>query len=162
MFGTDTAKRIQHASVAVIGVGGVGSWSVEALARSGVGHLTLIDMDHVSESNINRQLPALTTTLGMSKVEAIQQRIALIHPDCNVNVVEDFITPENCNALLAVDADAVIDACDQMSAKLAMSQWALHTHTPFITVGAAGGKRFPQKVDVADLSEVNLDDGFHN
>ena len=157
LYGLVGATQIRQSHVVVVGVGGVGSWTVECLARSGVKALTLIDMDHLSESNINRQLPALTTTLGMSKVTALQQRIALIHPDCNVYVVEDFITPENCSALLSVGADAVIDACDQMSAKLAMSQWALHTDTPFITVGAAGGKRFPNKVDVADLSEVTHD-----
>jgi tRNA threonylcarbamoyladenosine dehydratase len=121
LYGLVGATQIRQSHVVVVGVGGVGSWTVECLARSGVKALTLIDMDHLSESNINRQLPALTTTLGMSKVTALQQRIALIHPDCNVYVVEDFITPENCNALLSVGADAVIDACDQMSAKLAMS-----------------------------------------
>ena len=157
LYGQIGATRIQQSHVVVVGVGGVGSWAVECLARSGVKSLTLIDMDHLSESNINRQLPALSTTLGMSKVVALQQRIALIHPDCEVKVVEDFITPENCHALLPADADAVIDACDQMSAKQAMAVWALNTRVAFITVGAAGGKRFPQKVDVADLSGVTHD-----
>lgn len=157
LYGPIGATRIRQSHVLVVGVGGVGSWAVECLARSGVKALTLIDMDHLSESNINRQLPALSTTLGMSKVLALQERIALIHPECEVVVVEDFITPENCHALLSVGADAVIDACDQMSAKQAMAVWALGTGSTFITVGAAGGKRFPQKVDVADLSEVTHD-----
>jgi len=157
LYGEIGAQQIRQSHVVVIGVGGVGSWAVECLARSGVRALTLIDLDHISESNINRQLPALTNTLGMSKVVALQQRITLIHPECQVVAVEEFITPENCTALLSVQADAVIDACDQMAAKQAMSLWALTTHTPFITAGAAGGKRMPHKVDVADLADVTHD-----
>lgn len=157
LYGDAGAKQIRQSHVVVVGVGGVGSWAVECLARSGVRALTLIDLDHISESNINRQLPALSTTLGMSKVVALQQRIALIHPECEVHTVEEFIAPDNCHALLSVAADAVIDACDNMAAKQAMAAWALATHTPFITVGAAGGKRFPQRVDVADLADVTHD-----
>ncbi|NQW66334.1 MAG: ThiF family adenylyltransferase [Burkholderiales bacterium] len=157
LYGDAGAKQIRQSHVVVVGVGGVGSWAVECLARSGVRALTLIDLDHISESNINRQLPALSTTLGMSKVVALQQRIALIHPECEVHTVEEFIAPDNCQALLSVAADAVIDACDNMAAKQAMAAWALTTHTPFITVGAAGGKRLPQRVDVADLADVTHD-----
>lgn len=157
LYGDAGAKQIRQSHVVVVGVGGVGSWAVECLARSGVRALTLIDLDHISESNINRQLPALSTTLGMSKVVALQQRIALIHPECEVHTVEEFIAPDNCQALLSVGADAVIDACDNMAAKQAMAAWALATHTPFITVGAAGGKRLPQRVDVADLADVTHD-----
>lgn len=157
LFGEVPAQHIRQSHVVVVGVGGVGSWAVECLARSGVRALTLIDLDHISESNINRQLPALTSTLGMSKVEALRQRIALIHPDCQVSCVEEFVSPENCVELLSGQADAVIDACDQMSAKLAMSVWALASRTPFITIGAAGGKRMPHKVDVADLAKVTHD-----
>mgnify|MGYP001195559215 CR=1 FL=1 len=94
LYGDIGAQQIRQSHVVVVGVGGVGSWAVECLARSGVRALTLIDLDHISESNINRQLPALTTTLGMSKVVALQERIALIHPDCQVTAVEEFITPE--------------------------------------------------------------------
>lgn len=157
LYGDTGAKHIRQSHVVIAGVGGVGSWAVECLARSGVRALTLIDLDHISESNINRQLPALSTTLGMSKVVALQQRIALIHPECEVHAVEEFIDPNNCQALLSVGADAVIDACDNMAAKQAMAAWALASHTPFITVGAAGGKRFPQRVDVADLADVTHD-----
>jgi tRNA A37 threonylcarbamoyladenosine dehydratase len=157
LYGDAGAKHIRQSHVVVVGVGGVGSWAVECLARSGIRALTLIDLDHISESNINRQLPALSTTLGMSKVVALQQRIALIHPECEVHTVEEFIAPDNCQALLSVAADAVIDACDNMAAKQAMAAWALATHTPFITVGAAGGKRLPQRVDVADLADVTHD-----
>ena len=157
LYGAIGAQQIRQSHVVVVGVGGVGSWAVECLARSGVRALTLIDLDHISESNINRQLPALTSTLGMSKVVALRQRISLIHPECQVTAIEEFITPENCTALLSVQADAVIDACDQMAAKQALSVWALATHTPFITVGVAGGKRMPHKVDVADLADVTHD-----
>jgi len=157
LYGEIGAQQIRQSHVVVVGVGGVGSWAVECLARSGVRALTLIDLDHISESNINRQLPALTTTFGMSKVLALKERIYLIHPDCQVAAVEEFLTPENCTALLSVQADAVIDACDQMAAKQAMAVWALATHAPFITVGAAGGKRKPHKVDVADLADVTHD-----
>jgi len=157
LFGTDTAKRIQHASVAVIGVGGVGSWSVEALARSGVGHLTLIDMDHVSESNINRQLHALTTTLGQSKVQAMQDRISLINPSCVVRIIDDLITPENIDSLLPQDLDMLIDATDQVSAKVALASWCLAHHKPLVMVGAAGGKKLAHLVEMADLASVTHD-----
>lgn len=157
LYGDTGAKHIRLSHVVVVGVGGVGSWAVECLARSGVRALTLIDLDHISESNINRQLPALTTTLGLSKVVALEQRISLIHPECEVHTIEEFIDPDNCEAFLSVGADAVIDACDNMAAKQAMAAWALATQTPFITVGAAGGKRFPQRVDVADLADVTHD-----
>ena len=157
LYGEVGAQHIRQSHVVVVGVGGVGSWAVECLARSGVSALTLIDLDHISESNMNRQLPALSTTVGMPKVEALKQRIALIHPECRVNALEEFITPENCATLLGVQADAVIDACDNMAAKQAMAVWAMATHTPFITVGAAGGKRLPHRVDVADLADVTHD-----
>jgi len=142
LFGADTALRIQNASIAVIGIGGVGSWSAEALARSGVGRLTLIDMDHVSESNINRQLHALTTTLGQSKVLAMQERIQLINPACNLRTIDDFVTPENIETLLPLDLDFLIDATDQVSAKVALAAWCLKHGKPLVMVGAAGGKKW--------------------
>ena len=125
LYGVKGAQQIRQAHVVVVGVGGVGSWAVECLARSGVAALTLIDMDHVSESNINRQLHALTNTLGQAKTDAMKARIALIHPDCQVHVVDDFITPDNINPLLPVHFDALIDACDQVSAKVALAAWAI-------------------------------------
>jgi tRNA A37 threonylcarbamoyladenosine dehydratase len=157
LFGADTALRIQNASMAVIGIGGVGSWSAEALARSGVGHLTLIDMDHVSESNINRQLHALTTTLGQSKVLAMQERIHLINPACNLRTIDDFVTPENIEALLPLDLDFLIDATDQVSAKVALAAWCLKHGKPLVMVGAAGGKKMAHLVDMADLASVTHD-----
>ena len=157
LYGVSGAQRIRAAHVAVVGVGGVGSWAVEALARSGVGELTLIDLDHVSESNINRQLHALESTLGQAKVLAMRDRIAQINPDCKLHCIEEFVDPGNWPDLLPAGVDAVIDACDQVKAKTAMAAWALNSKTTFITVGAAGGKRLAHKVDIEDLSNTTHD-----
>jgi tRNA A37 threonylcarbamoyladenosine dehydratase len=158
LYGVSGAARIRAAHVVVVGVGGVGSWTVEALARSGVGRLTLIDLDNVSESNINRQLHALDSTVGMAKVEAMRDRIAHINPDCVVTCIEDFVEPSNWPGILdGAAVDAVIDACDQVKAKTAMAAWALANKVIFITVGAAGGKRHAHKVDIDDLCHTSHD-----
>ena len=157
LFGVEGSARIRAAHVAVVGIGGVGTWAAEALARSGVGRLTLIDLDHVAESNINRQIHALSTTLGQAKVHAMAERIALINPKCRVECVEEFVEPANWPAILPGPVDAVIDACDQVRAKTAMAAWALQNRRPFITVGAAGGKRLAHKVDVDDLAHTTHD-----
>lgn len=157
LYGVEPAQRLRQAHVVVVGIGGVGSWAAEALARSGIARLTLIDMDHIAESNINRQIHALTSTLGQAKIEAMRERIALIHPECQVDVVDDFVSPENWPALLATLPDALIDACDQLKAKQAMALWALREKVPFVCVGAAGGKRMAHKVDVDDVSQVTHD-----
>ena len=157
LYGSAPAARIRAAHVAVVGVGGVGSWAVEALARSGVGQLTLIDLDHISESNINRQIHALDSTLGQAKVVAMRERIAQINPECSVTCVEDFVEPENWPQLLPAHVDAVIDACDQVSAKVAMAAWALQQRTVFVTVGAAGGKQLAHKVEIEDLASATHD-----
>ncbi|MCO4088561.1 MAG: tRNA threonylcarbamoyladenosine dehydratase [Limnohabitans sp.] len=157
LYGVPGAQRIRQAHVAVVGLGGVGSWSAEALARSGVRRLTLIDMDHIAESNINRQIHALDVTTGQSKVLAMQQRIALINPDCQVDMVDEFVSPENWPGLMLQIPDALIDACDQVKAKVAMAHWAMISKVGFITVGAAGGKRLAHKVDVEDLSRITND-----
>ncbi|MEI7514569.1 MAG: tRNA threonylcarbamoyladenosine dehydratase [Betaproteobacteria bacterium] len=157
LYGAVPGQAIRSAHVVVVGVGGVGSWSAEALARSGVGRITLIDMDHVSESNINRQVHALTPTLGMSKISAMAQRITLINPYCQVVGVDDFVDANNWPSLVPTDVDAVIDACDQVIAKTAMAQWALSTKTLFITVGAAGGKRMAHATTIVDLCSCTHD-----
>jgi tRNA A37 threonylcarbamoyladenosine dehydratase len=122
-----------------------------------VGRITLIDLDHVAESNINRQIHALTTTVGQAKVLAMQERIALINPHCEVLCIEDFVAPENWPSLLTEPTDAVIDACDQIKAKTAMAAWARDTGTLFVSVGAAGGKRHAHKIDIEDLSATTHD-----
>jgi tRNA A37 threonylcarbamoyladenosine dehydratase len=157
LYGVSGAKRIRQAHVVVVGIGGVGSWAAEALARSGIARLTLIDMDHIAESNINRQIHALTSTTGQAKVQAMRERIALIHPDGQVDAVDDFVSPENWPGLLPAQPDAVIDACDQVKVKVAMAQWAIDNRAGFVTVGAAGGKRLAHKVDVEDLSAITHD-----
>jgi len=157
LFGVGPADRVRGSHVAVVGIGGVGSWAAEALARSGIGALTLIDMDHVSESNINRQLHALTSTIGMSKIEAMRQRIAEINPACQVNVVDDFVDSGNWPSVLGGPVDAVIDACDNVQAKVAMAAWSRQLKVPLIVVGAAGGKRMAHLVDVSDLSQCTHD-----
>lgn len=157
LYGVPGAARIRAAHVAVVGIGGVGSWAVEALARSGVGRLTLIDLDHVAESNINRQIHALNSTLGQAKVLAMQDRIAQINPACQVTCIEEFAEPGNWPQLLPAGVDAVIDACDQVKAKTAMAAWARQTKGLFIAAGAAGGKRLAHKVDIDDLAHTTHD-----
>ena len=157
LYGVEPAAAIRDAHVAVVGIGGVGSWAAEALARSGVGRLTLIDMDHVAESNINRQVHALTATVGMAKIQAMQERIAQINPVCVVNCIDAFVESHNWPAILPAGVDAVIDACDQVKVKTAMADWARRNKALFISVGAAGGKRHAHKVDIADLSETTHD-----
>lgn len=157
LHGDDGYQRIRALRVAVVGLGGVGSWTAEALVRSGVARLVLVDMDHVGESNINRQVQALGATVGQAKGEALKQRFADIHPGCDIQLVDDFVTPDNWPALLPSEVDVVVDACDQVHAKVAMAGWALRTRTGFVTVGAAGGKRKPQAVEVDDLSATTHD-----
>lgn len=159
LYGVAGGARIRTACVVVVGIGGVGSWTAEALARSGVGRLVLVDMDHVSESNVNRQIHATTATLGQSKVLAMQQRIAGIHPSCRVDLIDDFVTPDNWASLVPPEADGVVDACDQVQAKAAMAAWARRQGRafPFVTVGAAGGKRWAHKVDLDDLARTTHD-----
>ena len=165
LYGDAGYARIRAAHVVVIGVGGVGSWAVEALARSGVAALTLIDLDQVSESNINRQVQALGATVGQAKTEALRARIADINPACKVNAVEEFVDASNWPGLLSthqavplrVPVSAVIDACDQVRAKALIAAWAIASKTPLVSVGAAGGKQRAHAVEVADLADTTHD-----
>lgn len=157
LYGIAGAQQIAAAHVVIVGIGGVGSWSAEALARSGVARLTLIDLDHVSYSNINRQIHALTTTVGQAKVLAMRDRIHAINPACQVDCVEEFVDSANWAALIPSEATAVIDACDKVEAKVTMSAWARKTKTLFVSVGAAGGKRQAHLVDISDLTHTTHD-----
>ncbi len=157
LYGEAAYERLRALRVAVVGLGGVGSWTVEALARSGVAALVLVDLDHVAESNINRQVQALTGTLGQAKAQALAERVAGIHPGCEVSTVEEFAAADNWPGLLPGAVDALVDACDQVRAKVALADWASATGVSFVTVGAAGGKRQPQRLEVADLAEVTHD-----
>jgi tRNA A37 threonylcarbamoyladenosine dehydratase len=153
--------RLRAARVAVVGLGGVGSWAAEALARSGVAELTLIDLDQVSEGNINRQVQALGRTVGQSKALALCERLTDIHPGCVLRPIEEFVDPDNWPALLKQPVDALIDACDQVRAKAVLAAWAISTGTAFVSVGAAGGKQRPQAVEVSDLAEATHDPLLH-
>jgi tRNA A37 threonylcarbamoyladenosine dehydratase len=157
LYGDAGYERLRRASVAVVGLGGVGSWAVEAMARCGVAALTLIDLDHVAESNVNRQVQALESTLGQAKAQALGERIAAIHPRCVVTAVEAFVEPGNWPALLPAPVEVLIDACDQVSAKLTLAAWGLQAGVPVVCVGAAGGKRQAVGVQVGDLLEVTHD-----
>ncbi len=157
LYGDAAYARIRAARIAIVGVGGVGSWAAEALARSGVAGLVLIDLDHVAESNINRQVQATGATLGQAKVQALRERIADIHPGCAVTGVEEFVDEGNWPALLPLPVDVVIDACDQVRAKAALAAWALRSGTPLVIAGAAGGKRKPQAIEVDDLANTTHD-----
>lgn len=157
LYGDAGYQRLRAARVAVVGVGGVGSWAAEALVRSGVAALVLIDMDHVAESNINRQVQALGHTFGQAKVLALRERFADIHPGCEVLVVEEFVDAQNWPGLLPQRVDLLIDACDQMGAKAALAAWALAGRQPYVCVGAAGGKREAHRVEVDDLAAATHD-----
>ena len=157
LHGDAAYERLRGLRLAVVGLGGVGSWAAEALARSGVAGLTLIDLDHVSESNVNRQVQALGRTLGQAKAQALAERIADIHPGCEVTTMEDFVTPDNWPQLLSAPVHGLLDACDQVRAKVTLAAWARAQRLPFVTVGAAGGKRMPHRAQLEDLATVTHD-----
>jgi len=159
LYGDVGYDRIRTGHAVVVGVGGVGSWTAEALARSGIGALSLVDLDQVAESNINRQVQAVDATVGQAKVTALAVRIAGIHPGCAVHPIEEFAEPDTWPGLLPAGrrVDAVVDACDQGRAKFVLAAWALATGTPLVVVGAAGGKRHAEGVAVTDLGLVTHD-----
>lgn len=157
LYGEAGYAAVRGARVAVVGLGGVGSWAAEALARSGVARLVLVDLDHVAESNINRQVQALGATLGMAKATALVQRLADIHPGCELLPVEEFAGADNWPALLPAPVDVVIDACDQAAAKTHLATWSLASGVPLVTAGAAGGKQRAQAVEVDDLAAATHD-----
>jgi len=157
LYGDAGYRVLRAGRAAVVGVGGVGSWAAEALARCGLAELTLIDLDHVAESNIHRQVQALGATLGQAKVLALRERLADIHPGCRIHPVEAFVDAQNWPALLPAEVDVVIDACDDSGAKLVLAGWALAGSTPLVCAGAAGGKTQAQAVAVDALDEVTHD-----
>jgi tRNA A37 threonylcarbamoyladenosine dehydratase len=155
LYGAAALARFRRAHVCVVGVGGVGSWVVEALARSAIGQLTLIDLDNVAESNINRQIQATSATIGQAKIAALAERVALINPFCRVNQIEDFITPDNLAQMIgAHDYDYVIDAIDSAKAKAALIAFCRDRALALITIGSAGGQTDPTRIDVRDLSKT--------
>jgi len=157
LYGDAGLHRLQQAHVCVLGIGGVGSWAAEALARSAVGTLTLVDLDHVAESNINRQLPALTNTLGMAKVQVMAERIHAINPDCRVHAVEEFLTADNMETLLGGGFNYLIDCVDGFRIKAQLIAYCKRNKLKLVTVGGAGGQRDPTRIRVADLSRTEHD-----
>lgn len=152
LYGPEAPSRIRSAHVAVAGLGGVGSWTVEALARCGVGALTLIDLDHIAESNVNRQIHALSSTLGQSKVDAMAERVLAINPECRITRVDDFVSPENVGEVLPGPYTVIIDCTDQAAAKIAMILHARALGVPMLLCGGAGGKTDPLALRAGDLS----------
>lgn len=155
LYGERALSSFRQAHVCVIGVGGVGSWAVEALARSAIGKITMIDLDNLSESNINRQIHALTETLGKPKVDALAERIAQINPNCVVTRIEEFVDPDNVGDLIPVGQfDYVIDAIDNARAKTALVVHCRDQKISLITIGSAGGQVDPTRIAVCDLSRT--------
>lgn len=157
LYGEEGAQRIFAAHVAVIGIGGVGSWAAEALARSGIGELTLVDLDMVAESNTNRQLHALDNLYGKAKVTAMAERIELINPRCIVHCIEDFVTVDNLAQILGGTMHVTVDAIDQTRIKAAMIAWCQRNGRRIVVAGAAGGQFDPTLVRVDDLSQTTQD-----
>jgi len=159
LYGTAAVERIRGMRVCVVGLGGVGSWAVEALARSGVGGLMLIDYDEIALSNINRQIHALDDTLGVKKTEALKQRIAAINPGCKVDVIDDFITDRNLFDYLPAGSgiDYVIDAIDSIKFKAALIYYCKRNRIPIITTGAGGGLTDPTQIMIRDLTRTYND-----
>lgn len=158
VYGEQAFAQFERAHVMVIGIGGVGSWAVEALARSGIGTLTLVDMDVLVASNVNRQLPALTETFGHGKIDVMATRAKGINPRIQLNLVDDFLTADNLNTLIAqYQPDVILDCIDDVKAKIALILHCRFNKIPLIVSGGAGGKLDPLKIRVADLSRTEQD-----
>ncbi|XOZ32246.1 tRNA cyclic N6-threonylcarbamoyladenosine(37) synthase TcdA [Halomonadaceae bacterium KBTZ08] len=157
LYGEATARSMARAHVAIAGLGGVGSWAAEALARSGVGALTLIDMDDICVTNTNRQIHALANTIGRSKVEAMTERLQAINPECRVTPVTQFVTLRNLDQVLPADCDAMVDAIDSVHHKAALLAHCRRHKQWIISAGGAGGQMDPTRIRVADLSRTTQD-----
>lgn len=157
LYGKEGAEKIFAAHVLVVGIGGVGSWAAEALARSGIGQLTLVDLDVIAESNTNRQIHALDDHYGKAKVVAMAERICLINPSCQVTCVDDFVTEENLNEIFSQSITFAVDAIDQTKIKAAMIAHCRKQKLPIIVAGAAGGQFDPTRIQISDLSQTTQD-----
>lgn len=155
LYGQAALQRFQSAHVCVVGVGGVGSWAVEALARNAIGRLTLVDLDNIAESNFNRQLHALEGDIGKAKITAMAERIQRINPHCQVLQIEEFITPENVQELLGnMRYDGIIDAIDDAKAKAALAAWCRRNNLPLVVAGGAGGRFDATRMKTGDLARA--------
>lgn len=157
LYGANALARLRQSHIGVIGIGGVGSWAVEAPARSGVGKITMIDMDDICVTNINRQIHALSGNIGQLKTDVMQQRIKLINPECEVNIIDDFISNKNLTQYLHHGYDYIIDAIDNVKIKAALIAYCKRHKIKVITVGGAGGQTDPSQIQIADLSRTIQD-----
>jgi tRNA A37 threonylcarbamoyladenosine dehydratase len=157
LYGTDGWQRLLRARVCVVGLGGVGSWAAEALARSAIGHLALVDLDDVCVSNVNRQLQALDGAFGRPKVDVMGERIKAIHPACQVRAIAAFFTETTAEEILETRFDFVLDAIDQAANKSLLIARCRQKEIPIISVGGAGGRRNPAAIEVADLARTSHD-----
>ena len=151
LFGETQFNQFQSSHICIVGIGGVGSWVAESMARHGIGKITLIDMDHVTESNINRQIHALDSTIGASKVKAMQERILDINPDCDVICIDEFLTEENISIYIKKNFSFVVDAIDQTKVKIALADYCLIEGLQFVMIGGEGGKKNPELVKLTDI-----------
>ncbi|WP_024681622.1 tRNA cyclic N6-threonylcarbamoyladenosine(37) synthase TcdA [Pseudomonas syringae] len=154
LYGIEGLARLRAAHVAIVGIGGVGSWAAEAMARSAVGEISLFDMDDVCVSNSNRQLHALDTTVGRPKVEVMAERIRAINPDCVVHAVSDFVTRDTMAECITPDMDFVVDCIDSVNAKAALISWCKRRKIQMVTTGGAGGQIDPTLIQIADLNRT--------
>ncbi|MDD0972374.1 tRNA cyclic N6-threonylcarbamoyladenosine(37) synthase TcdA [Pseudomonas fontis] len=154
LYGLEGLQRLRAAHVAIVGIGGVGSWAAEAIARSGVGEISLFDLDDVCVSNTNRQSHALEGNVGRPKVEVMAERLRAINPDCTVHAVSDFVTRETMSEYITEDIDYVIDCIDATMAKASLISWCKRRKIGIITTGGAGGQIDPTQIQVADLNRT--------
>ncbi|MBK9495041.1 MAG: tRNA threonylcarbamoyladenosine dehydratase [Alphaproteobacteria bacterium ADurb.BinA280] len=157
LYGRGSVARLAQARIAIVGIGGVGSWAAEALTRSGVGHLTLIDADDICVSNVNRQLHALDGEFGRLKVDAMAERLRKIQPDIDVDAIAQFLTTDTMEHLLLRDFDYVLDACDAFRVKVVMAAFCRRRKIPLVIVGSAGGRSDPTQIEIRDLSRTEHD-----
>ena len=157
LYGDAGLAKLQMMHICIIGIGGVGSWAVEAVARNAVGTITLIDLDNIAESNVNRQLHAVEGAFGKAKVTAMAERIRIINPVAKVNEIEDFVTIENVSKMLCCSFDGVIDCIDDAKAKAAIADYCKQQNIPLVMTGAAGGRLDATRIKYADLSQVSHD-----
>ena len=157
LYTPEGLARLRRSHICVIGIGGVGSWAVEALARSGIGKITMIDMDDICVTNINRQIHAMSGTVAQLKTEAMKERIEKINPECQVEIIDDFITPENIPEYLNRGYDYVIDAIDSVRTKAALIAYCKRHKIKLITTGGSGGQTDPTQIQITDLSKTIQD-----
>ena len=157
LYTPEGLAKLRQSHVCVIGIGGVGSWAVEALARTGIGKITMIDIDDICVTNINRQIHAMTGTVAQLKTEAMKERVERINPECVVEIIDDFITPENIPEYLNLGYDYVLDAIDSVRTKAALIAYCKRNKIKLITTGGAGGQTDPSQIQIADLSKTIQD-----